>query len=65
MFCDNNNSKNCLEKSLREVKLEPGPHEYAWSPKDAALACVQPVPNVSDAAEEEERRGEEDTKIGV
>lgn len=65
MFHNNNNSKNCSEKSLREVKLQPGLHEYVWSPKYTVLACVQPIPKVPDIAEEEESRGWEGIKIGA
>lgn len=63
MFRNNNNSKNCSEKSLHEVKLQPGSYEYAWSPKYAV--CVQPIPKVPNIAEEEEGRGWEGIKIGV
>lgn len=67
MFCNNNNnnSKNCLEKSLGEVKLEPGWYEYAWGPKYPVSACVQPVPKVHDMAKEEQSSGLADTATGV
>lgn len=65
MFRNNNSSKNCLEKSLCKVKLEPGWYAYAWCPKYTVSACMQPVPRVNDVVKDEEGRGLADTETGV